>query len=122
MTCVHGLDDINCPTCRIVKSTLPNNFLNKLKSPNLKIGNPYFKSNDRLNEKISREITAKKFGTKHPSLNLISKPTFINEIPNFGNKMFQDRLKELDLSREDNFGISKKNPLRSPEMQFEEEE
>jgi hypothetical protein len=23
MPCIHGLDEINCPTCRILKSTAP---------------------------------------------------------------------------------------------------
>lgn len=122
MPCIHGLDEINCPTCRTIRSTLPNNVPNKKDSPYLKIENPFFNKNERLNEKISKEITAKKLNITHPSLNFISKPTFINEIPNFENKMFLDRFKELDLSKEDNFGISKKIPLESPEWKFEEEE
>ncbi|MHA2325328.1 MAG: hypothetical protein ACXACB_08010, partial [Promethearchaeota archaeon] len=121
-TCVHGLDDMNCPTCRIIKSTLPNNSINKLMSPKLNIENSFFKHNDRLTEKISREVTAKKFGANHPSINLIQKQTFINEIPNFKNNLFQERLNELDLSKEDNFGITKRPSLKSPEWQFEEEE
>ncbi|MFX1323400.1 MAG: hypothetical protein ACFE8N_00475 [Promethearchaeota archaeon] len=122
MPCVHGLDEINCPTCRISKSTLPNDIKSKLKKQNLKIVTPFFNNENRLNQKISRDLTAKSFKLNHSSPNTIPKPVFINEIPNFENKMFLNRLKELDLTREDNFGISKKIPLESPEWQFKEEE
>ncbi len=122
MSCIHGLDENNCPTCRIVKSTLPINSLKSIKSPALKIESPFFRRENRLDEKISKELTAKKLKITHPSLNLISKPPFINEVPNFENKIFLERAKELDISRDDNFGISKKIQLESPEWQFEEEE
>jgi hypothetical protein len=46
----------------------------------------------------------------------------VNEIPNFENKMFKDRLKEIDIAKSDLFGISKKIPLESPEWKFEEED
>lgn len=121
MTCVHGLDEINCPTCRIIKSTLPYNSLKSIKSPALKIVSPFFRKDNRLQEMLLKEITAKKLNIIHPSLNLISKPPFINEIPNFKNKIFLERAKELDISKDDNFGISKKIQLESPEWQFEEE-
>ena len=122
MPCVHGLDENNCPTCRIIKSTLPINSLKSIKSPALKIESPFFRRDNRLNEKISNELTAKKLNITHLSLNLISKPPFINEAPNFENKIFLERAKELDISKDDNFGISKKIQLESPEWQFEEEE
>ena len=122
MPCVHGLDEINCPTCRIIKSTLPINTLASLKSPALKIKSPFFRRGNRLQEKLSKEVTAAKLKVNHPSLNLISRPVFINEIPHFENKIFLERAKNLDISKDDNFGISKKIPLESPEWQFEEEE
>jgi hypothetical protein len=107
MPCVHGLDEVN--------------FKN-IKSPALKIESPFFRRDNRLNEKISKELTAKKLNITHPSLNLISKPPFINDTPHFENKIFLERVKELDISKDDNYGISKKIPLESPEWQFEEEE
>jgi hypothetical protein len=122
MPCIHGLDEINCPTCRTAKSTFPNNVLRGIKKPNIKIGNPFFKKNDRLDQKITREITAKKLNTISPPVSPISKPFLINEIPNFENKILRDRFQELDISKEDNFEISKKIPLESPEWQFEEED
>ena len=121
MPCVHGLDENNCPTCRIIKSTLPINSLKRIKSPALKIESPFFRRDNRLNEKISKELTAKKLKITYPSLNLISRPPFINEVPNFENRIFLERAKELDISKDDNFGISKKIQLENPEWQFEED-
>ncbi|MFW9785416.1 MAG: hypothetical protein ACFFFB_24255 [Candidatus Heimdallarchaeota archaeon] len=122
MACIHGLDENSCPTCRISKSTLPNDIKSKLKEQNLKIESPFFNNENRLNQKISRDLTTKSFKLNHSLPIAIPKPVFINEIPYFENKLFLNRLKELDLKREDNFGISKKIPLESPEWQFEEEE
>lgn len=122
MPCIHGLDEINCPTCRTAKFTFPNKSISGFKTPNIKIGNPFFNIDDRLENKIAREITAKKVNMIHPPVSPISKPFLINEIPNFENKIFLDRFQELDISKEDNFGISKKIPLENPEWKFEEED
>ena len=122
MPCVHGLDENNCPTCRIIKSTLPYNSIKSIETPALKIVSPFFNRDNRLQEKLSNDITAKKINITHPSLNLISKPPTINEIPNFENKLFLERAKDLNISKDDNYGISKKIPLESPEWRFEEEE
>ena len=122
MPCAHGLDEINCPTCRIVKSSLPINSLKSIKSPALKIESPFFKKSNQLQKELSKEVTAHRLEINHPSLNLISKPPSITETPNFGNKLFLKRAEELDIFKDDNFGISKKIALGSPEWQFEEEE
>ena len=122
MPCVHGLDEVNCPTCRMIKSTLPFSLIKGIKSPTLKIENPVFRRVIRLQDKFLKEVTANKLEINHPSLNLISRPPSITEAPNFSNKLFLERTREIDISKDDNFGISKKIPLESPEWQFEEEE
>ncbi len=122
MPCVHGLDESNCPSCRVIKSTFPINSLKGMKLPALKIQTPFIKSDSRFQEILSKDIPAKKLNITHPSLNLISKPPFINNTPHFENKIFLERARELDISKDDNYGISKKIPLESPEWQFEEEE
>ena len=122
MTCIHGLDDINCPTCRILRSTLPINKLHAKKEQFLKIENPFFRKNSNLNEDLINELTNKRKSLVPRSLNLIPKPNLINEIPNFENKMFLERLGELDLSKGDILGIPKKIPLEDPEWKFEEED
>ncbi|MFX1343739.1 MAG: hypothetical protein ACFFBC_14765 [Promethearchaeota archaeon] len=122
MPCIHGLDEMNCPTCRIIKSTLPINSIKSMKSPALKIESPFFRSDNRLQDKVLKEITKNKMEINHPSLNLIPKPTHLNEIPNFENKILLERANELDISKDDNFGITKRISLENPEWKFEEEE
>ena len=56
------------------------------------------------------------------SLKARLKPTFLNELPNFENNLFLERLKEIDVSKADIFGFSKKIPLENPEWKFEEGE
>ncbi|MHA2087137.1 MAG: hypothetical protein ACW972_02605, partial [Promethearchaeota archaeon] len=113
---------INCPTCRIIESTSPVNSLKDIKTPAFKIESPIFKKENRLKDKLIEEVITKKISATQPPLNSITKPIFINEAPNFANRLFQERANELDISKDDNFGISKKIPLESPEWQFEEEE
>ncbi|MFX1500908.1 MAG: hypothetical protein ACFFDH_08090 [Promethearchaeota archaeon] len=119
MTCIHGLDEINCPTCRILKSTTPLEKLNQNSKEFLKIKHPLFKNNRTLDENLIKEITPKKYVQQFP--NIISKPHSINEIPEFRNKFFYERIKELDLSKEDNYKIRKRISLENPEWKFEEE-
>ncbi|MFX1575010.1 MAG: hypothetical protein ACFFB0_19910 [Promethearchaeota archaeon] len=118
MTCIHGLDEINCPTCRILKSTAPKDSFNINKTHFSHIENPSFKKNTKLNDQISKELIAMKLMSFTPSF---QKPPLINEIPDFQNKLFLERTKEIDISNEDIFGISKKIQLESPEWKFEEE-
>ena len=119
MTCIHGLDEINCPTCRILKSTAPKDLLSIKKPPFSHIENPFFKKTAKLNEEISKELIPNTLNRFTPPL---QKPPLINEIPDFRNKLFLKRTKEVDISKDDTFGISKKIQLESPEWKFEEED
>jgi len=122
MPCIHGLDEMNCPTCRSIKSTLPKNSLGGIKTLDIKIGTPFFSQKTRINDQIAKELIPRKFKTLSPPLNPIQKPFLINQIPSFENQLLRDRFQELDLNKDDNFGISKKIPLENPEWQFEKEE
>ncbi|MFW9822521.1 MAG: hypothetical protein ACFFE4_06280 [Candidatus Thorarchaeota archaeon] len=122
MPCIHGLDEISCPTCRIIKSSVPINSFKSIESPALKIKSPFFSNGNRIKDKLEGDLTTKKINITKPSLNTMPKPSFINEPPNFENKLFLERAKELDISNDDNFGISKKIPLERPDWQFEEED
>lgn len=121
LICIHGLDETNCPTCRIIRSTLPINFLDTKDNAFLKIENPLFKKNYRDDQEILKELLPKKVNSNSNLINLISRPNLFNEIPNFKNKMFSERLNELDLTKFDKFGISKKTSLESPEWKFEKD-
>ena len=119
MLCIHGLDETNCPTCRILKSTVPLKGISFKKTNFLNINDLITKKNINLEKKLIEEITSKK-GTSPP--NLISKPLLINQVPNFKNEFFLERFKDLDISKEDKYGITKKIHLENPEWEFEEEE
>ncbi|MFX0023819.1 MAG: hypothetical protein ACFE9S_15945 [Candidatus Hermodarchaeota archaeon] len=120
MPCIHGLEELTCPTCRILKSTVPLKGIDLQKSTIPSISNSFSRKNINLEKQLINEISLKNKSPQPPSL--ISKPRFINEIPNFGNKLFLERTKELDITKEDNYAITKKIPLENPEWQFEEEE
>lgn len=120
MLCIHGLEEANCPTCRILKSTVPLRGISFKKTNFLKAIDLIPKKNLNLEKKLKEDIISKKDISRPPVL--ISKPFLINEVPNFRNKLFLERFKNLDISKEDNFGITKKIPLESPEWEFEEEE
>ena len=120
MTCIHGLDETNCPTCRILKATLPLKEI-KLKRTNfLKADDLLTNKKINLEKKLINELTSKKTSFSPP--NRILKPSFINEIPNFRNEIFTGIVKDLDISKEDNYSITKKIPLENPEWDFENED
>ncbi|MHA1146702.1 MAG: hypothetical protein ACTSR8_00480 [Promethearchaeota archaeon] len=124
MTCIHGLDENNCPTCRIMAASLPkeslhlkNAHLNELKPepPFLKINAEERKQflNDLLpNNKIPRPIP----------INPIQEPNLITEKPHFQNRLFQERLKELDITKSDVFKISQKVKLENSQWKFDTSE
>ena len=121
MPCIHGLDEINCPTCRTLKSLIPENQI-KLNKRNLKPESQFNKLYSIKKDKFLNDLIPNKAQSNSSLINIIPKPNFVNEIPNFENKMFRDRLKEIDISKSDLFGISKKIPLETPEWKFEEED
>ena len=122
MSCIHGLEEENCPTCRILKSTVPSEMLIFQKSQIPNINNPLFEKNQSLDENVKKEILQNRPGLTPDSLNRIPHPKFINDLPNFKNRMFLERIKELDVTKEDIFGISKKVALEKPDLRFGEEE
>jgi hypothetical protein len=120
MPCIHGLDENNCPICRISTFTTPigQEKFSNLYDNELKPKNPFFK--DKINNvKGPSNILKQNINSLNP--NIVStnfKPTLINDLPDFKNKMFLTRLDEIDVSRSDTYGISKKIPLDSPEWKL----
>ncbi len=122
MSCIHGLDNNNCPVCRISKSTIPNTPIakNHLKIEDIRPENPFFK-NHIENKKQSEESLTKKNILLNPNLiNPLPIPNLITNIPNFENKDFMKKLDELDLNGLDTHGISKKINLESPTVKLDE--
>ena len=124
MPCIHGLNEINCPTCRTVKSSVPENLLkiNKLYNNDLKPYNPHFVQYNIDNEDFLKDLRPQK---EHLNLNISDaflKPNLLNETPNFKSNLLLDRLKELDITNSDIYEISKRRSLKSPELKLEKEE
>ena len=124
MPCIHGLDEVNCPACRVLKATIPENLLykNELYNNELKPFNLHYKQYINEKDDFSKDLIPHKRNFEVISINPSPKPKLLNEIPNFKNKMLSDRLKEIDVSKSDVFGISKKVSLESPEFQLKNKE
>ncbi len=122
MSCIHGLNEINCPTCRIVKHSIPHESLSLKNNSNLNPINPIFNRFLKRKEDLYGEIMPKRAKLNSFSINLVPKPNLLNGIPKFKNAMFLERMKEIDISKADLFNISKKIALESPEWKFEDKE
>ena len=122
MSCIHGLDNNNCPICRISKATIPDTPIakNSVKLENLRPENPFFQ-NHIENKKQSEEYLSKKNTLLSPNLiNPLPVPNLINSIPNFENKDFMKQLDTLNLKGLDTHGILKKVNLESPTLKLDE--
>ena len=121
MPCIHGFDEISCPTCKIIKFTVPKEQL-KVNNHDLKPESPFFKKDSRLKEALVKELMPNKLSMKPGSIDIISNPTKLNNIPDFKNNMFFERLSEIDVSKSDTFGFSKRISLANPELKLKKEE
>ncbi|MHA1491228.1 MAG: hypothetical protein ACTSRI_16460 [Promethearchaeota archaeon] len=124
MTCIHGLDEINCPNCRIMKASFPLNDLKikELYNNDFTIKNPYFNKKFDKKDDFSQYLIPKKLGFKLNSFFPISTPRVLNDLPDFRSKMFREKLSELEITKADTFQLSKKTSLESPEWKFRKEE
>ncbi|MFX1394325.1 MAG: hypothetical protein ACFFAH_12230 [Promethearchaeota archaeon] len=124
MPCIHGLDEINCPTCRIVNSSIPKSFfkINELYNNELKPYNPHFEQVDFEKEDYVKDLKPKKVSPNSNLLYNLPKPNLLNGTPNFKNDLLLDRLKELDIANSDIYKIAKKIDLKSPELKLKKEE
>jgi len=119
MPCIHGIDETNCPICRITESTVPIKYpnLKEVYNNDLKPNNPHLEHLISENKKLQNELISQNDVNLNPRLiNLIPKPNVINEIPSFKNQLFLERLREIDISKSDIFGISEKIELISSEL------
>jgi hypothetical protein len=94
MTCIHGLDEINCPTCRLLRSTMPFNTINKLEhnENDFRSKNYLFEKNISLKENFYKDLNNKKLN-KPNFLQQIPELTKFGEIPNYSNSLFDERLR-----------------------------
>ncbi len=123
MSCIHGLDNNNCPICRISKSTIPNTPIakNSIKIENLRPENPFFKNYIEKKKQSEEYLTGNNTLLRPNLINPLPVPNLITKIPTFENKDFMKKLDALDLKGLDPHGISKKIKLESPTVKLDEE-
>ena len=121
MPCIHGFDENNCPSCRILKSTLPQ-FRIKNVQQNLKPESPLLKQTQLEREQFIDDIMPKNSNLGANMINQAPRPKLISDLPNFENNALIERLNEIDVTKSDVFGISKKVKLESPEFIIEDRE
>ncbi|MFX1444651.1 MAG: hypothetical protein ACFFHV_14655 [Promethearchaeota archaeon] len=124
MPCIHGLDEINCPSCRIMRFSLPKNpskvselYLNPLKPEA-----PFFRLYKKENENFINETKPNLSDSHKTPINIISTPNLLNELPNFENKMLEERLGQIEVSKSEILNISKISTLASPEWKIEDKD
>ena len=101
---------------------MPFNGLNPQKIRLVNITNPLFQKNRNLDDRVKKDLLRRRLDLTPNLLNPVRHPTLINDIPKFENRVFLKRINELDITKEDVFGISKKIPLEQPGWRFEEED
>ena len=93
------------------------------KNPHFNELKPYFHKNEDksaiINDIIPKILQPKaQFDLNH--IKNIPEARLLNNLPNFENNMFLERLNELELNKSDIFKISKKIKLENPEWDFSE--
>jgi len=106
----------------MVKSSVPKNQdkIDSLYNNDLKPINPLMEGYNRKNEDVLNNLTPNSTLFKLKSINTIPNTNLLNPIPNFENKMFSERLGELNIDKSDLFQISKKVPLESSKLELKE--
>lgn len=120
---MHGLDNNNCPICRMTRSTVPRTPIhdNTTKSEDLRPGNPFFRKH-LSNKKQTEDYLTKTNKSLQPNLiNPLPTPNLINTIPSFESKELMKRLDELDIKSLDIYGIANKVKLEKPDLKLDDE-
>ena len=99
MTCIHGLDEINCPTCRLIRSIMPLNPISKIEhdKKDFRSKNSLFEENNSLKNNFYKDIE-KNDGSNQHLLQKIPELTKFGVIPNNSNYLFNERLRMLKFS------------------------
>ena len=123
MPCIHGLDEINCSICKITNNTTPKITITSkdIRTNPLNPKDHSFESNLENKDIFENKLVQKNKFLKLNLINPIPKSPLLEDFPNFKNKMFLERLKEIDLNSPDKYRISKKIPIESPEWKFEKD-
>ncbi|NHJ22216.1 MAG: hypothetical protein EAX91_14820 [Candidatus Lokiarchaeota archaeon] len=123
MLCIHGLDNNNCPICRMTKSTIPQTPIlnNAAKIENLRPENPFFKKYLSNKNQTEEDINISNKTLQPNLINPLPTPNLINRISNLENKEFAKKLNDLDINRLDKYGVSKRNKLENPNLKLDDD-
>ena len=118
MPCKHGMDDINCPICRISNGSIPKDSLNKIKieQNNSFIKSPFLDDFFAKNEKFENDISTRTNLLQPYLINPLPNPSLINQITSFQNKTLEEQLNRQNLEKLDTHGITKKVPMKKGEL------
>jgi len=122
MPCIHGLDEINCPTCRIIRFTLPQNGIKIDSQTKLKAEYPFFQANSKDEETLIKELKPNLPAMHKHSINMLSPPNLLNKLPDFENRTLLERIEQIGVSKSNIFDLSKKHEIASPELKLNKEE
>ncbi|TFG06073.1 MAG: hypothetical protein EU539_08655 [Promethearchaeota archaeon] len=124
MPCIHGLDEINCPICRIIEFSVPQNAIKieDLYYSQIRPIHPFYESYLEEEKEFNADLKPDVKSLNFNHVNEISNPNLLNNLPDFKNKMFSERIKELDLQNTDTFNIYKKVSLTSSELKYNKED
>ncbi len=126
MLCIHGLNKINCPICRMEVHTKPKNSIhikNQPKTHPLRQNNPFLKEHFQKEHEQKAEMndTFKDTSLHITNLNSLNSSPFLyflNRLPTFKNRLLIKRLNEVRPEIPNKFDISRKISLESPEYGF----
>ncbi|MEJ2249215.1 MAG: hypothetical protein P8Y70_03415 [Candidatus Lokiarchaeota archaeon] len=121
MTCIHGLNEINCPICRVSSSSIPKQFskIPELYENDLKPFNPHLEKNLKDKEKFRENLhpfnaqNDKKLRRNIPTVNMNLNPN-----RNFRNRMFEERMAEIDITKSKKYEYLKKKRLLDPKSRL----
>jgi len=121
MTCKHGLEEINCPICRVTSETVPkfNSKIHELYQNELKPINPHLEKSTQKKKEFNKDLKAtnvhkeKTFSHNFPNLG-----QNLNPIPDFKNRMFQERMDEIDITKSKKYEYLKKKEIFNPVFKF----
>ncbi|NHJ25149.1 MAG: hypothetical protein EAX89_11265 [Candidatus Lokiarchaeota archaeon] len=120
MPCIHGIDEINCPICRISNVSVPKNSISKIEKTEAKflIKSPFLDNYSSNQEVYEKEFNNRSNPLQPNLINPLPRPSIINQIPPFENKSLLEQLNKQDLEKIDVHGTIKKIPMKKGELEF----
>jgi hypothetical protein len=121
LTCNHGLDRVNCPICRIESISAPkfNSKIHDLYENDLKPKNPNLEQNAKNKKEFKKDLNVQ---NQHKGAqftrNIHNVELGLNPIPDFRNRMFEERMKEIDIVNSKNYEYIKKKEVIEPVFKF----